>query len=84
MRHLIEVDPRSPAAYLLLSFIYAALGRWECANEVRDLMSSRHIEMDQAFSRVEIDRKLQLDTERGRESRDTTSVLELLADGSTL
>ncbi|XP_047941027.1 pentatricopeptide repeat-containing protein At2g21090 [Salvia hispanica] len=81
MRHLVEVDPCSPAAYLLLSAIYAALGRWDCAKEVRDLMSSRRIQKDQAVSWVEVDRKLQLDTKHGR---DTTSVLELLADGNTI
>ncbi|XP_057769278.1 pentatricopeptide repeat-containing protein At2g21090 [Salvia miltiorrhiza] len=89
MRHLVEVDPRSPAAYLMLSAVYAALGRWECAKEVRDLMRARRIEKDQAVSWLEVDRRLQLDakpdsSQRVGRNTNTTTVLELLADGSRL
>lgn len=86
-RQLVDLDPHSPAAYLLLSATYAALGRWESAKEVRDLMSARGIEKDQAVSWLEVDRKLQLDIKpysSHHPERNTTSVLELLADGSTL
>lgn len=86
-RHLVELEPQSPAAYLLLSAIYAALGRWESAEEVRELMRARHVEKDQALSWLEIDRTLELDTKPNSlhyPERNTTSVLELLADGSSL
>lgn len=87
MRHLVEIDPCSSAAFLLLSAIYASLGRWESAKEVRDLMHERGIEKDMALSWLEVDRKLQLDIKTNSShhlERDTTSVLELLADGSAL
>ncbi|KAH6768621.1 Pentatricopeptide repeat superfamily protein [Perilla frutescens var. frutescens] len=83
-RHLVELDPHSLAAYLLLSAIYATLGRWEAAKEVRDLMRARGVEKHQALSWLEIDRKLQLDNSSHHPERNATSVLELLADGSTL
>ncbi|KAI3446236.1 hypothetical protein Pfo_002901 [Paulownia fortunei] len=86
-RHLVELEPQSPAAYLLLSGIYAALGRWESAQEVRQLMNARHVEKDQALSWLEIDRTLHLDTKPNKlhhPEKETTSVLELLADGSSL
>lgn len=38
-KHLVQLEPRSPVAYLLLSSIYSALGRWESAEEVRRLMN---------------------------------------------
>ncbi|KAL3843380.1 hypothetical protein ACJIZ3_000783 [Penstemon smallii] len=78
-KHLVELEPRSPAAYLLLSSIYAALGRWESAHEVRRLMSERSVQNGFALSWCEIDQKLHLDTEKER-----SLVLELLDDQSTL
>lgn len=87
MRHLVEIDPHSSAAYLLLSAIYASLGRWESAKEVRDLMHERGIEKDRALSWVEVDRLLQLDSKPNTShhlGRNTTSVLELLADETAL
>ncbi|KAL0422889.1 UNVERIFIED_CONTAM: Pentatricopeptide repeat-containing protein [Sesamum latifolium] len=86
-RHLVELEPQSTAAYLLLSGMYAALGRWESAEEVRRLMNVRHPEKDQALSWLEIDRKLHLDTEINKSrhpEKETTLILELLPDGSSL
>lgn len=87
-RHLVELEPRSPAAYLLLSGMYAALGRWESAREVRQLMNTRYVENDHALSWIEINRKLHLDTKRPNKlhhsEEETTSVLELLADMGSL
>ncbi|KAK6136638.1 hypothetical protein DH2020_029621 [Rehmannia glutinosa] len=86
-RHLVELEPQSPAAYLLLSAIYAALGRWESAQEVRRIMNARRVEKQQALSWLEIDRTLQLDDKHNklhRPQKETTSILELLSDGSTL
>lgn len=87
VRHLVEVEPRSLAAYLLLSGIYAALGRWECAEEVRELMQSRNLVKDRALSWLDIDRKLHIVSESNNlhdTERNTISVLELLADKSSL
>ncbi|KAL0383959.1 UNVERIFIED_CONTAM: Pentatricopeptide repeat-containing protein [Sesamum radiatum] len=86
-RHLVELEPQSTAAYLLLSGMYAALGRWESAEEVRQLTNVRHLEKDQALSWLEIDRKLHLDTKINKSrhpEKETTLILELLPDGSSL
>ncbi|KAK6136600.1 hypothetical protein DH2020_029633 [Rehmannia glutinosa] len=86
-RHLVELEPQSPAAYLLLSAIYAALGRWESAQEVRQIMNARRVEKQQALSWLEIDRTLQLDDKHNKlhhPQKETTSILEVLSDGSTL
>ncbi|KAK4339588.1 hypothetical protein RND71_041050 [Anisodus tanguticus] len=40
---LIELDPQSPVAYLLLSSIYGVLGMWENVEKVRQLMNERHV-----------------------------------------
>lgn len=83
-RHLVELEPKSGAAYLLLSGLYAALGRWESAEEVRELMRTRNLEKDRALSWLEIDRKLNVVSKTGslhdHPERITISALKLLAD----
>ncbi|CAA2964727.1 pentatricopeptide repeat-containing At2g21090 [Olea europaea subsp. europaea] len=86
-KHLIECEPQSPAAYLLLSSIYAALGRWESAEEVRKLMNERQVNKDQAVSWLEIEQKLHLDYRPIRlhpSKNESYSVLEQLADQNLL
>ncbi|KAJ8529454.1 hypothetical protein K7X08_036289 [Anisodus acutangulus] len=55
---LIELDPESPAAYLLLSSIYGVLGMWENVEKVRQPMNERHVRKEQAVSWLEIEHKL--------------------------
>ncbi|KAL8507947.1 hypothetical protein ACS0TY_018481 [Phlomoides rotata] len=86
-RHLVELEPQSLAAYLLLSGIYAALGRWESAQEVRELMRSRNLEKDRALSWLEIVRKFHRGSKPGSlhdPKRNSISVMDLLADKSLL
>ncbi|GFP89025.1 pentatricopeptide repeat-containing protein at2g21090 [Phtheirospermum japonicum] len=84
-KHLVEVEPRSPAAYLLLSGIYAAVGKWECAQEVREVMNASRVEKQEALSWLELDRSLQLGNKSDElhhgPQKKTDSILELLSDG---
>ncbi|MCD9645569.1 Pentatricopeptide repeat-containing protein [Datura stramonium] len=80
---LIELDPQSPAAYLLLSSIYGVLGMWENVEKVRQLMNERHVRKEQAVSWLEIEHKLlpyfgcnKLNTLE----KDGHTILQLLAD----
>lgn len=41
MQHLFELDPQGDANYVLLSNIYAAVGKWDGAGKVRSLMKAR-------------------------------------------
>lgn len=56
--HLIELDPKSSAAYVLLSSIYAALGKWELVEKIRQLMDERHVKKERAVSWIEIDNEI--------------------------
>ncbi|GMH02985.1 hypothetical protein Nepgr_004824 [Nepenthes gracilis] len=56
--HLIELNPQSSAAYLLLSSVYAASGKWESVEKVRHLMGQRCVRKGQAISWVEIQNKI--------------------------
>lgn len=55
---LIELEPQSSAAYVLLSSIYAVLGRWELVEKVRQLMDERHVRKERAVSWIEIENKV--------------------------
>ncbi|XP_043718267.1 pentatricopeptide repeat-containing protein At2g21090 [Telopea speciosissima] len=56
--HLIELEPQSSPAYVLLSNMYAAVGRWESVEKVRHLMNKRRVRKERAISWVEIESKL--------------------------
>ncbi|KAK2967089.1 hypothetical protein RJ640_029164 [Escallonia rubra] len=56
-KNLIELEPESSAAYVLLSSIYASLGRWKSVQEVRQLMNERHVRKEQSLSWLEVEKK---------------------------
>ncbi|KAK7822492.1 pentatricopeptide repeat-containing protein [Quercus suber] len=55
---LIELEPQSSAPYVLLSSIYAVLGRWELVEKVRKLMDERQVRKERAVSWIEIENKV--------------------------
>ncbi|XP_010245883.1 PREDICTED: pentatricopeptide repeat-containing protein At2g21090 [Nelumbo nucifera] len=55
---LIELEPQSSAGYVLLSNIYAALGRWESVEKVRHLMNERQVRKERAISWIEIENRM--------------------------
>uniref|UniRef100_A0A0D9VLJ0 Pentacotripeptide-repeat region of PRORP domain-containing protein n=1 Tax=Leersia perrieri TaxID=77586 RepID=A0A0D9VLJ0_9ORYZ len=55
MQHLLELDPGGDANYVLLSNIYAAVGKWDGAGKVRNLMKARGLRKRPGYSAVEID-----------------------------
>ncbi|XP_028768673.1 pentatricopeptide repeat-containing protein At2g21090 [Neltuma alba] len=56
--HLIELEPKSSGAYVMLSSAYAALGKWELVEKVRQLMDERQVKKELAISWIEIDNKV--------------------------
>uniref|UniRef100_A0A0R0HFM4 Pentacotripeptide-repeat region of PRORP domain-containing protein n=1 Tax=Glycine max TaxID=3847 RepID=A0A0R0HFM4_SOYBN len=55
MNYLIELDPGGDSNYVLLSNMYAAVGKWDGANKVRRRMKKRGIQKKPGFSSIEID-----------------------------
>ncbi|CAN6245944.1 unnamed protein product [Urochloa humidicola] len=55
MQHLLELDPGGDANYVLLSNIYAAVGKWGGAGKVRSLMKARGLKKRPGYSAVEVD-----------------------------
>ncbi|XP_054791873.1 pentatricopeptide repeat-containing protein At2g21090 isoform X2 [Prosopis cineraria] len=56
--HLIELEPKSSAAYVMLSSVYAVLGKWELVEKVRQLMDERRVKKELAISWIEIDNEV--------------------------
>ncbi|KAF7086106.1 hypothetical protein CFC21_089449 [Triticum aestivum] len=54
MQYLLEQDPGGDSNYVLLSNIYAAVGKWDGAGKVRSLMKSRGVKKRPGRSSVEI------------------------------
>lgn len=53
--YLLKLEPQSSAAYVLLSNIYADVGRWEIVEKVRHLMDEKKVRKERAASWIEVD-----------------------------
>ncbi|XAR59457.1 hypothetical protein NMG60_11015299 [Bertholletia excelsa] len=51
---LIELDPDNGGSYILLSNIYAQMGRWSDVVKIRRLMRERRLRKDLGYSSVEV------------------------------
>ncbi|XP_068657660.1 pentatricopeptide repeat-containing protein At4g20770 [Aristolochia californica] len=56
---LFQLDPQNSAPYVLLSNLYAALGRWNDVSDVRRLMSNRGVVKDHGYSWIEFKNRVQ-------------------------
>ncbi|KAL4203121.1 hypothetical protein AMTRI_Chr01g126340 [Amborella trichopoda] len=54
LKHLIEVEPHNSGNYILLSNIYASLGRWDEVGKVRRLMRDRGVKKMPGGSSIEV------------------------------
>eukprot|EP01018_Ginkgo_biloba_P006435 Gb_28586 [translate_table: standard] len=55
---LFEVDPKSAAPYVLLSNIYAAVGRWDDIEKVRKMMKDRRVKKNPGCSWIEFNNQV--------------------------
>lgn len=55
---VLDLEPRNSAPYVLLSNIYAAEGRWDDVERVRQTMVKRGIKKDPGCSSIEVDNKV--------------------------
>lgn len=76
IKNLIELDPKNNSAYVLLSNVYAKLGRWEDVRAVRKLMEEMGVKKTPGCSVVELDGHLHeffVGDEMHREKRDISN-----------
>ncbi|THG01269.1 hypothetical protein TEA_028187 [Camellia sinensis var. sinensis] len=55
---LIELEPGNAGNYVLLSNMYASVGRWQEASKVRFLMKSKSLQKTAAYSWIELEDKV--------------------------
>ncbi|KAI4326468.1 hypothetical protein MLD38_031781 [Melastoma candidum] len=51
-KRLVEMEPDNSAHYVVLSNVYSEMGRWNDAQQVRDLMKMRGLQKDLGYSSV--------------------------------
>lgn len=54
-KHLLEVEPENPGAYVLLSNIYAGAGRWDDVARIRTRLNDKGIKKVPGCSSIEVD-----------------------------
>ncbi|KAL8148062.1 pentatricopeptide repeat-containing protein At2g27610 [Apium graveolens] len=54
---LMSLEPQHSAAYVLLSNLYAAAGKWQEKGKVRKLMDERQVKKEAGYSWIEVKRK---------------------------
>eukprot|EP01018_Ginkgo_biloba_P001220 Gb_33294 [translate_table: standard] len=55
---LFELDPKNPAPYVLLSNIYAAVGKWDGIEKVRKMMKDRMVKTKPGCSWIEVNKQV--------------------------
>ncbi|XP_057951702.1 pentatricopeptide repeat-containing protein At4g13650 [Malania oleifera] len=53
-RHLLELEPKDSAAFVLLSNIYAVAGKWDCRDQTRQMMKDRGVKKEPGCSWIEV------------------------------
>lgn len=79
-QYLFDLEPQSSAAYILLSNIYAACGRWDCVAKVRKLMKDKGLKKEPGCSWIEVKNKVHIfivDDESQLQVRDICNVREI-------
>ncbi|XP_057957383.1 pentatricopeptide repeat-containing protein At2g20540 [Malania oleifera] len=59
MEHLLELEPDDTGNYVLLSNIYADLGKWEGVSKMRKLIRSKSMKKMPGCSSIEVDSKVE-------------------------
>ncbi|XVE54382.1 hypothetical protein DITRI_Ditri03aG0076300 [Diplodiscus trichospermus] len=54
-KHLFELEPENPGAYVLLSNIYAGAGRWDDVARIRTLLNNKGMKKVPGCSSIEVD-----------------------------
>ncbi|KAL3517461.1 hypothetical protein ACH5RR_020050 [Cinchona calisaya] len=54
-RKLVDLAPKNCAYYIILSNLYAEMGRWDDVEEIRRLMKERELKKDSGGSSVEVE-----------------------------
>ncbi|XP_043719966.1 pentatricopeptide repeat-containing protein At5g66520-like [Telopea speciosissima] len=54
-RQILELEPQSGESYVLVSNVYASLGKWSSVSKVRSLMKDKKAKKNHGWSSIEVD-----------------------------
>ncbi|KAL6652572.1 hypothetical protein ACP70R_011497 [Stipagrostis hirtigluma subsp. patula] len=77
---LLELEPDNPGNYVLVSNIFAEMGKWDNVKEVRNRMAERGLRKDPACSWIEIGNNVHTFTARDHSHRDSEAIHFKLAE----
>lgn len=77
-RYLFELDPLNAVPYVMLSNMYASMGRWKDVASVRTLMKSKNVKKFAGYSWIEIDNEVHKFTSEDRTHPGTEKIYEEL------
>ncbi|VAH33251.1 unnamed protein product [Triticum turgidum subsp. durum] len=77
---LLELEPDNPGNYVLISNVFAEMGKWNNAKEVRARISERGLRKDPACSWIEIGNNVHTFTARDHTHRDAERIHLKLAE----
>ncbi|KQJ83088.1 hypothetical protein BRADI_5g12970v3 [Brachypodium distachyon] len=77
---LLELEPDNPGNYVLVSNVFAEMGKWNNAKEVRARISERGLRKDPACSWIEIGNNVHTFTTRDNSHRDAERINLKLAE----
>nr|TKW04893.1 hypothetical protein SEVIR_7G140400v2 [Setaria viridis] len=77
---LLELEPDNPGNYILVSNVFAALGKWNDVKEVRARMEELGLRKDPACSWIEIGNNVRTFTARDHSHRDSEAIHLKLAE----
>ncbi|KAK9055286.1 hypothetical protein SSX86_026368 [Deinandra increscens subsp. villosa] len=86
MEHLLELEPEDAGNYVLLSNIYADLGRWDGVSRVRKLIRGKIMSKKPGCSAIEVDNVVEefMSGDKSKPfSGEVYSILQLLASHQT-
>ena len=77
---LLELEPDNPGNYILVSNVFAVMGKWNDVKEVRTRMAERGLRKDPACSWIEIGKNIHTFTARDHSHRDSEAIQLKLAE----
>ncbi|XP_023516538.1 pentatricopeptide repeat-containing protein At4g02750-like [Cucurbita pepo subsp. pepo] len=77
-RHLFELDPTNAVPYIMLSNMYASMGRWKDVAAVRSVMKNKNVKKFAGYSWIEIDNEVHKFTSEDRTHPETEQIYEEL------
>ncbi|XP_020272810.1 pentatricopeptide repeat-containing protein At3g26782, mitochondrial-like [Asparagus officinalis] len=76
---LFELEPENAANYVILSNIYASVGRWDDAGRIRKLMVTKGLSKDAGYSWIEIKDKVYIFGAHDKSHLEINEIYEMLA-----